>query len=255
MAARTPRPSSRPSRGAAIAECLMAMTVSALILSVIPAFYVTSVKLWQRDTGRLGAVAQANIVLYRMQDEIRNARRTVLSSDGTSVTLVLPTQAYDSSLGRKVNVLNASGSLTDGDQIRYYFALDPHGTGSTGGAVYRRVTYAGGTQAPAQLVADRVYPHLNPRASGGSTPAPVFAYDATLRTITVTITTAEPKPGTGTFAPREGDPQCRRCRAPLVRVPTLEHLEGEVQCSQCGSEVEPTAEVVSYQSKLLLRNL
>jgi len=252
MAMRPPLPAGR--RGAAIAEGLMAMTVSALILSVIPAFYLTSVRLWQRDTGRLGAVAQANIVLSRMQDEVRNARRAVLSSDGTSVTLVLPEQAYDSTLGRKVNVLNVSGQLSDGDQIRYYFVSDPHGTGSTGGAIYRRVTYANGTQAPAQLVADRVYPHLNVRAPGGSSPAPVFAYDASLRTLTVTITTAESKPGSGTFAPRQGDPECRRCHAPLVRVPTLEHLEGEVQCSQCGSEVEPTHEIVSYQTELLVRN-
>jgi len=241
-------------RGAGIAEAIMAIVVSSLLLSVIPAFYMTSVKLWQRETGRLGAVEQADAVLHRMQDDIRNARRATLSSDGTVLTIVQPGQAYDASLARQVNVLDAQGQLTDGDQLHYYFVQDPEGTGSSGGAIYRRVVHANGTYEPPRLVATRVYPHLNPRAPGGSTPAPPFSYDGTLRKVAITITTAEPKPSSGTFAPRQSEPMCRHCGGNLMRVPTTEHLEGEIQCAHCGAQVEPTAEIVTYQTRLRVRN-
>jgi len=241
-------------RGAGLAEGLMAIVVSMLVLSVVPAFYRTSIELWQRETGRLGAVEKADLLLMRMQDDIRNARRANLSSDGRAMTVVLPARTYDTSLSHEVNVLDASGSLVDGNQIQYYFVLDPQGTGSQGGAIYRRLVRPDGTQGLARLVADRVYPQLNPRGSGTSSPAPLFVYNATLRTVTVTITTAEPKPSNSGFAVRNPEPRCGRCGGALVRVPTTEHLEGEIQCSNCGGAVEPTSEIVTYQTQLMVRN-
>ncbi len=101
---------------------------------------------------------------------------------------------------------------------------------------------------------DQIYPYLNPRASGTSDPAPVFAYDPSLRIITITATAAEPKPSSSTFAPTQLEPKCKRCGSDLIRVPTEDNLAGEIQCPQCGAEVEPTAEIVAYQSRFMLRN-
>jgi predicted RNA-binding Zn-ribbon protein involved in translation (DUF1610 family) len=238
----------------ALAEAAMATVVGFLILSVIPGFYFTSIKLWQRGTGRLGAVAQADLALHRMEDDIRSARTAVISSDGSSLQLVLPMRSYDASLGREVIALNDSGSLTDGDQVNYYFLQDPHGTGTTGGGVYRRVVHQDGSDEPPKLIADHIFPNLNPRGTGTSDPAPVFFLDGAQRTVTVTVTTAQPTPSASSFAAGDEEPVCRRCGSQLVRVPTSEHLEGEIQCPECGTDVEPTAELVSYQTELLVRN-
>ena len=42
--------------------------------------------------------------------------------------------------------------------------------------------------------------------------------------------------------------------APLVRVATEAHPEGEIHCSECGAEVRMSAEIATYSTQLLLRN-
>jgi len=239
--------------GAVLAEGIMAVVVSSLVLSMLPGFYVAYVKLWQRETGKLGAAQRADFALERMKDDVRNARRAILSSDGRTLALTLPLRTYDASLNRAVNALDAQGQLVDGDSVHYYFVQDPHSTGSTGGALYRRVVHADGTEEEPRLLAEHIHPELNPVDSGG-TPAPLFACDSVLRTVAVTVTAAEPRPSSSTFAVRHLEPKCRACGESLVRVPTAEHAEGEVQCSQCGTDCRPTAEIVTYQTRRMLRN-
>ncbi len=245
----------RPSRGVSIAEGLMVMVIGGLLLSVLPGYYLTYVRIWQRETGRLGAVQRTDFALERIAEDIRNARRVTLSSDGTSMVLTMPLRAYDATLGRDVNVLDPiAGALSDGDQITYYFLQDPDATGSTGGAIYRRLYPLGGTEQAPRLVTQQIYPHLNPRGSSGGDPAPVFAYDTALRIVTVTATAAEPLPSTGTFAPAQLEPLCRRCGSQLVRVPTAENIAGDIQCPVCGDDARPTAEIVTYQTRFKVRN-
>jgi len=244
----------RSCRGMGLAEGVMVTFVSGLLLSVLPGFYLAQVRVWQRETGRLGAVQRADFVLRRMEEDVRNARRVSVSSDGKHMTIVLPYRAYDSTLQRRVNVLDATGNLIDGDQVEYYFVQDPDGTGSRGGAMYRRVTPAGGSAQQARRVTSWVFPALNPRGAGGSSPSPLFAYDPARRVITVTVTAAEPKPSTGTFAPTQLEPRCARDGGELVRVVTTQHLEGEIQCAICGQHVRPTAELATYQTRLFVRN-
>ena len=233
----------------------MVIVITGLLLSVLPGYYLTYVRIWQRETGRLGAVQHTDFALERIHNDIRSARGVTLSSDGTYLTLTMPLRAYDSSLDQMVNVLDASGSLADGDHIHYYYVQDPDGTGSTGGTIYRKVNPAGGTEGAPRIVTHQIYPSLNPRGSSGGAAAPIFAYDGTLRIITVTATAAEPKPSSTTFAPTQTEPKCKRCGADLIRVPTTENPAGEIQCPQCGTDVQPTAEIVTYQSRFVLRNL
>ena len=247
----TPR---RSVRGVTLAEGVMVILIGGLLLSVLPGYYTTYIRVWQRETGKLGAVRRADFAVQRMHEDIRTARSAVPSSDGTSLTVALPLQAYDSDLGRMVNMLDGSGSLVDGNIVQYYFTQDPDGTGSSGGAISRRVVRHDATELSDRVVTERIHPELNPRASGGGSLAPIFAYDSTLRVITVTVTAAEPKPSSSTFAVLNTEPQCNRCGADLIRVPTEDNLAGEIQCPECGAEIDPTAAIVTYQTRLALRN-
>ena len=233
----------------------MVMVIGGLLLSVLPGYYLTYVRIWQRETGRLGAVQRTDFALERIQEDIRNARRVSLSYDGASLALTMPLRAYDATLGRNVNVLDqTTGTLSDGDQITYYFLQDPDGTGSSGGTIYRRVHPFGSTEKAPRVVTQQIYPHLNPRGSSGGDPAPVFAYDTALRIVTVTATAAEPMPSTGTFAPTQTEPICRRCGSELIRVSTDENIAGDIQCPQCGDDARPTAQIVTYQTRFKVRN-
>ena len=247
----TPR---RSVRGMTLAEGIMVIIIGGLLLSVLPGYYLTYIRIWQRETGKLGAVQRADFAVHRMQDDVRTARSVVLSSDGTSLTVALPLQVYDSDLGRPVNILDGSGSLVNGNIVQYYYTQDPGDTGSGGGSISRRLVNHEGAEVSDRVVTERIYPQLNPRASGGGSLAPIFAYDSTLRIITVTVTAAEPKPSSSTFSILKTEPQCNRCRSDLIRVPTEEDLAGEIQCPECGAEIEPTAAIVTYQTRLALRN-
>jgi len=233
----------------------MVMVIGGILLSVLPGYYLTYVRIWQRETGRLGAVQRADFALERIENDIRNARGVALSYDGTSLALTLPLRAYDATLGRDVNVLDETvGTLADGDQIIYSFVQDPDGTGSRGGAIYREFRPLGTTEGTPKVVTQQIYPQLNPRGSGGGDTAPVFAYDSDQRIITVTATAAEPLPSSGTFAPTQLEPICRRCGSELIRVPTEDNIAGEIQCPECGDDARPTAEIVTYQTRFRVRN-
>jgi len=232
----------------------MTVVIVSLILSVIPAFYFGYLKIWQTQTGQLGATTSGDFVLWRMQKEIRMARTVALSSDGKALTVLVPKQAFDTQLGSYVNALDSQGQLINGDQVRYYFVSDPYPSGTNVGALYRQVIRADGTQGPARLVARRICPGLNPLTEGTSTPKPIFAYDSGLRAVTVTLTVAEPDPSTGDFAVRYLQPKCTRDGGALVRVAIDGHPEGQVACTSCGNRVRPSAEIVASQTQFLIRN-
>ncbi len=241
----------RCSRGMVLAEALMGATIGGLILSVLPAFYITQIKIWTREAGRLGAIQSADFAIRRMKEEVRNAKNILVSDDALSMTAVLPARTYDSELGTQVNTLDADGQLTDGNHVHYYFQYN---NGSNGGTLYRRLDLADGTAGRAERVAANVYPHLNTRAPGGTDTQPLFVYDATTRTLTVTVTVAEPTPSSGTFAAHQLEAKCKHDGGDLARVSTVEHPEGEVQCSICGNRADPTAQIVTYKTRLLVRN-
>jgi len=113
---------------------------------------------------------------------------------------------------------------------------------------------ANGTVKSPQLVAARICPSLNPLSEGTSNPKPAFEYDAVRRAVTVTITAAEPMPSSATFGAREAGARCKRDGGALVRVATSEHPEGEISCQICGSQAKPNAQIVTYQTQLMLRN-
>lgn len=242
----------RFSRGLVLAEFTMSCAIGGLVLSVLPAFYLASTKLYQRETGEIGARDRAELGIVRMKKELRNARSTTISSDGRILTLVLPAVSGTWSSDQSTTVFDSQGQLTNGDQIQYYFQSD---SGSTGGSLFRRVTHANGTSESPRLVAPRVYPQLNPLRTSGETGAwPIFAYDSAKRTATVTVTAAHERPSTSTFETKRRDPICTRHGTALVRVATDSRPEGVVRCSQCGASTVPSSEVATYQTRLLLRN-
>jgi hypothetical protein len=149
-------------------------------------------------------------------------------------------------------VFDSQGQLVNGDQVQYYFQSE---SGSAGGSLFRRVTHADGASESPRLVAQHVYPLLNPlRTSGGSGTWPVFAYDSARRTVTVTVSAAEPRPSTSTFEAKTREPVCTRHHTALVRVATEGHPEGVVMCSQCRAGTVPSSDIATYQATLLLRN-
>ncbi len=236
--------------GASLTEGIVVMVISTLFLSVLPGFHLAYVRIWQRESAKLGATQRADFALRRMQDDVRNARSVVVSSAGDSLTLVEPLRAYDATLNREVNVLTADDQLQDGDRISYYLAYSA--SSNTGATMYRRITHPDGTIESPRKVAAFLHPELNTLHSGSV--LPLFGYDSAHRTLTVTVTAAEPKPSTGTFAPTAADLKCSRDRGHLVRVAVDGHPEGAVRCVYCGAQVRPTAELVSYQARLALRN-
>ena len=250
----TTLPRIRRSRfGGTLAEGILAVFISTMFLSVLPGFYFTSVKIWQRECGELEAVRSADYALKRMDEDVRNARSVAISSDGTMLTLTLPLQGYDATLGRDVNILDSNGWLTDGDKIEYSITDDLTVDGYDP-AMYRRVIHTDGTTEALRLVANHVQPYVNPLDPATGYTMPVFAYDSDHRTLTVTVTAAETKPSSGTFGPTEAVLECSRDGGQLVRVATEEHPEGEIRCSICGTDVETTAQIVTYQTRFLLRN-
>lgn len=242
------------SRGAVLAEAIMATVVGGLLLSTVSAFYLGYIKIWQRETGRVGAVRRADFVLRRMQNEVRNAKGLTLSSEGNSLTVVLPKRCYDAEVGRDVNEFDSQGQLVDGAQVEYSFVPDGSGSEQGAYAIHRRVMLADGTVRSPELVAAHICPSLNPLSEGTSDPKPVFEYDAVRRTVTVTITAAEPMPSSATFSVREAGARCKRDGGALVRVATSDHPEGEIRCQICGGQAKPNAHVVTYQTQLMLRN-
>jgi len=250
----TTLPRIRRSRfGGTLAEVIVSVFISTLFLSVLPSFYFTSVKIWQRECGELEAVRSADFALQRMDEDVRNARSVAISSDGTMLTLTLPRQGYDAALGRYVNVLDSNGWLTDGDRIEYSISDDATSDGYDP-TMYRRVIRADGTAKTPRLVANHVHPQLNPLEPTTGYTIPVFAYDSDHRTVTVTVTAAEPKPSSGTFGPTEAVLKCSRDGGQLIRVSTEEHPEGEIRCSICGTDLKTTAEIITYQTRFMLRN-
>jgi type II secretory pathway component PulJ len=243
--------SNRRRRAAVLSELILAMFISSLIFTVLPGFYFTYVKIWSRESSRVESIAKATMVIQRMEKEVRNARGLSVSSDGRSLTIVLPKQRYDSSAGRLVNDVDQNGQLVDGDRVQYYVATNPDAPGT---AFYRRVDRLNGTSTTPQLVAANIYPELNPLVSGTSSIQRVFVYNSTLRTVTVTATAAETRESVGSFAPTGQAPQCSRDHGALVRVATESRPEGEIRCSQCGPLVRPNAETVTHQIQLLARN-
>jgi len=239
--------------GATLAEGILAVFISSMFLSVLPGFYFTSVKIWQQESSELEAVRTADFALRRMEEDVRNARSVAISSDGTLLTLTLPLQDYDAALGRSVNVLDSQGWLMDGDRIEYAITDDLTSDGYDP-AMYRRVIRADGTAETPRLVANHVQPYVNPLQPTTGYAVPVFAYDSDQRTLTITVTAAEPTPSSGTFGPTQPVLRCSRDGGQLVRVATEEHPEGEIRCSICGTDVKATAEIVTYQTRFMLRN-
>ncbi len=253
MGARLPR-ARRPRLGATLAEGIVSVFISSLFLSVLPAFYQTSVKVWQRESSEMAVVQTADFAVKRMEEDVRNAKGVSVSSDGLTVTLTLPLKAYDSTLGREVNVLSG-GWLLDGDQIQYYFLPDTSTSSySCEGALYRRVIPAGGAAESPILIADHVQPTINPLNTSTGSPFPIFSFDSVQRTLTVIVTAAEPKPSSGTFAPKHSYLTCAKDGGQLYRIPTEDHPEGELRCSMCGEQVETSGEIVTYQTQYLVRN-
>jgi len=247
----TPKPLLRQF-GATLTEGIVVMMISTLFLSVLPGFHLTYVKIWQRESAELGALHRANFALRRMQDDVRNARRVVVSTDGTALTLVQPLRAYDSTLDKDVNQVDDEGNLQDGDLIQYY--LVQTASGHVGATMYRRVVHPSGVIEPERIVAVHLHPNLNPLDVSSGATRPLFRYDSSLRAVTVVVTAAEPRPSSGTFAPATLDLECRRDHGTLTRVMTEDHPDGVIQCSQCGDQVKPTGEIVAYQTQLALRN-
>jgi len=68
--------------GAVLAEGIMAVVVSSLVLSMLPGFYVAYVKLWQRETGKLGAAQRADFAhrAHPSRAEPRRLRRNSRSA-------------------------------------------------------------------------------------------------------------------------------------------------------------------------------
>jgi len=239
--------------GATLAEGMLAMMISAMFLSVLPGFYLTSVKVWQRESSELEAAGAANFALNRMTEDVRNARGCAVSADGNRVTLTLPLRTYDAALGREVNTLDANGQLMAGERVQYYYSTDAYATGSYEGSLYRRVIQIDGSTTAPRMVAAHLQPNLNPLDAGGNT-IPLFSFDAGTRTLDVTVTAAEMKASTGTFSPTQTVVRCTRDGSPLIRVATEAHPEGEIQCAECGADVQMSAEIASYSTQLLLRN-
>jgi Tfp pilus assembly protein PilW len=233
-----------------LAEFAVACAIGGMVLSVLPAFYLASTKLWQRESSEIGAREQSELAIVRVKKELRNARSTTISSEGKTLTLVLPAVSGSCSSAESTAVFNAEGQLIDGDRVDYYFQAQ---SGSAGGSILRRVTHSDGSSESPRPVADHVYPQLNPlRAGGGS--LPVFSFNNLNRTVTVTVTASQPKASRGSFAAKEQDPRCARCGAALVRSATPSHPEGVITCTRCGARTLASAEVVTHQATLLLRN-
>jgi len=242
------------SRGAVLIELIMTTIIGALLVSVLPSFYFAYIKLWRQETASLGASQQASRVIRRMKSDIRNSRSGVTSSDGSRLTLVMPALAYNAACQGMTVVIGADGSQINGDTVEYYFQQDPNGTGSRGGNVYRQLTRADGTQKIPRLVADSVYPSLNPLSTSTGSPLPVFYHDADKDTVIVAVTASEPKPSAGTFAPTSLEPICSRDGGDLVRVATDGKPEGAIHCTNCGARAKPGSELVTYRTEIRLRN-
>ena len=243
----------RRNRGVVLSEVIMTTFITGLMFTVLPGFYFTYVRLWSREGSRVDTLERAAIVVQRMEKEVRNARRLSVSSDGKALTIVLPKQRLDSTIGRYVNEIDGQGQLVDGDQVRYYFTADPHNV-ALGGGIYRRVERVNGTSVAPRLITDQIHPELNPLVSGDSTAQPIFFYDSALRTVAVTVTAVETRASVGDFAPGQTGPRCSRDGGSLARTATQGHPEGELACSVCGSQVKPNAELAVHQIQLLARN-
>jgi len=250
-AAHTPR---RAGRGTVLAELIVTMLIGGLLLSVLPGFYFGYTALWREETGKLGAGQRSTIVLRRLRKDVRNARAAVVSADGATLTLTIPRLAYDSGHAVMGPVLSSDGRLVDGDAVQYYFVRDPANSGSTGGSLLRRLVDVNGAGYATRLVADSVYPALNPLSSETGSPAPIFRYDGGKRTVSVTITASEPYPSGGSFAPVTSDPNCSRDAGTLVRVGVSGQPQGVIQCSKCGARAKPAVELVTVKASLMLRN-
>ncbi len=237
------------SRGFVLAEFAMTCGIGAMVLSVLPAFYMASTGVFGRETSELGAREQAEMTIHRVKKELRNSRSTTVSTDGRTLTLVLPEVSGEAASEESTTVFNSQGGLVDGDRVRYYYQSE---SGSSGGSIYRDVTHSDGSTETPKLVAEHVYPQLNPIGSGAT--KPIFSYDGAKRTVTVTVTAGEPKPSTASFAATSTDPKCSRHGTALVRVATASHSEGVVMCSQCQSAGDATCQLATYQATLLLRN-
>jgi hypothetical protein len=235
-------------------ELIMSTIVGGLLLAVLPTFYLAYIKLWRQETARLGASQQASQVVRTMKTDIRNARSIAVSSDGRTLTLVMPKLAMDPDLHVMSVVIGADGCQIDGDTVTYYFQQDPNHTGSRGGNIYRRVTLANGTQQTARLVADSIYPGLNPFPTGTESPAPLFYHDEEKDTVLVAVTASEPKPSSGTLAAASLEPVCTRDGGALVRVAAEGYPAGAVRCSVCGARAVPATELVTYHTEIRLRN-
>jgi hypothetical protein len=243
--------SRRRERAVVLSELIMTIFISGLIFTVLPGFYFTYVRVWSRESSRVESTATATMVIQRITKEARNARSLSVSPDGKSLTITLPKQQYDSTVGRMVNEIGSNGNLSNGDQIRYYVATNPNGAGE---ALFRRVDRLEGTSTTPQVIAAGIFPGLNPLVAGSSTVQPVFVYDSGIRTVTITATAAQTRESTGSFAPTGRGPECSRDHGALSRVATGGHPTGEIRCSLCGTQVQPNAEIVTHQIQLLARN-
>jgi hypothetical protein len=229
------------------------MFVSLMFLSLLPGFYVTGIKVWQRERSKLTASGRADFALERMKEDTRTARSASVSSDGRSLSLVMPMRAYDSELGCEANVIDEQGFLQDGDCVQY-FLLDDSSSAASGSTLYRRVVAPSGTVRKSTALADHVHPELNPLDSSTGAARAVFEYDEASLMLTVNITAAEPHASRGTFAPSESDVKCRQDGGGLIRAATHDSPEGEVHCSICGAEVKCNAQIAAYHTRMLLRN-
>ena len=238
-------------KGAALAEVAVSAMVGALILSVLPAFSTGYVKLWQRETAELGAGEKAVHLVRRMKEDIRNARRVAVSDDGASVTIVLPALTYDSDHDCMVPAIGADGKMVDGDRVRYYL-VEAAATG--GGSVHREVIHADGASEATKVIVDSIYPRLNPFDPYSGSPAPLFAYDSSLGSVSVTVTALEAAPSAGTFVAADSLPICRNDGGSMVRTQDLHSADGAIRCSKCGAPLDSDIHFDCSQTKLKVRN-
>lgn len=148
---------SRCNRGFTLPEMLTVITITSLIMVVLFAIIMTSMRVWHRVSSQQQAFPPAHLIMSRIDRELKNAYYISVINNGAAITFRLPQQEARVLDGRAemVNSLDVAGHLILDREITYFRSDETGDITVTGNVLWRMETRPG--QDPTfQRIADNV---------------------------------------------------------------------------------------------------
>ncbi len=128
--------------GFTLPEMLMVIAITSIIVVVLFAILMTSMRVWHRVSSQQQAFPPAYLVMSRISRELKNAYHVNIVDDGATLIFRTPLQTTRTISGETVtlNSLDINGNFQVGTEVMYYRSDDTGEYGVEGNVLWREET-------------------------------------------------------------------------------------------------------------------